>query len=191
MSNHYINLYSGKNIITSQSIDTILEPARIFARSYGLLPFKIEEIKDTSVKTRLLTGKDLYKNKDDIALNLVILAIRPVITHAHINDFIAGIKSSKKISGHSLDNYRRHIEDLIIKKNKIHWPSKQANLALDIIYSSAKDAGAGFNLLNDFDKSLCDELIGLKLEGFAAYTAIALYLQENRKKWPLAPEANN
>jgi hypothetical protein len=191
MSNHYINLYGSTNIIASKSIDTILEPARIFARSYGLFPFKIAEIRDSSVKAKLLTGEVLQTKKEGIALHLVILAIRPAITHDHINDFIAGIKSTKKISGHSLDNYRRHIEDLINKKTKNHWPSKQANLALDIIYSSAKDAGAGFSLLNDFDKPLCDELLGLRSEGFTSYNAIALYLQENRKIWPFTPETNN
>lgn len=190
MSTHHIELYSNKKLYAIKHIDSVLEPARIFARSYGLQPLKIIEIKDADVKARLLSGQSDQKKSSD-KLHLVVLAIRPVITSEHIDDFISDIKASKKIAGHSLNNYRRHIESLINRKEGTLWPSRQAYQALDILSSSAKDAGGDIRLLADFNTELFDEVLGLKKEGFTAHIAAILSLAESKRTWPSVPEANN
>lgn len=116
MSNQNIKIFTSISVRNITRIDTILEPARIFARSYGLQPFKIIVIEDETVKAYLLPERGTAKkiNED---IHLIVLAIRPVITSEHISDFISDIRTSKKITGHSLNNYQRHIEGFINKEN--------------------------------------------------------------------------
>jgi hypothetical protein len=190
MSTHQIKLYTNKNLYALKNVDSVLEPARIFARSYGLQPLKILEIIDADVTARLLSGQSTPKKSGD-KLHLVVLAIRPVITSEHIDDFISDIRASKKIIGHSLNNYRRHIENLINRKEGTLWSSRQAYQALDILSASAKDAGVDIRLVEDFNTELFDEVLGLKKEGFTAHIAVALSLAESKRTWPSVPETNN
>jgi len=189
MSTSQIKLYSNK-LYPLNNIDSVLEQARIFARSYGLQPLKILEIKDADIKAKLLSRQNNPK-KSSSTQHLVVLAIKPVITSDHIDDFISDIRASKKITGHSLNNYRRHIKSLLNRKEGAHWPSRQAYQALDILSSSAKDAGAGLRLIADFNTEIFDEELGLSKDGFTVYIVVLLSLTESRCTWNSVIEANN
>jgi nitroreductase len=189
MSTRQIKIYTNK-LYSLKNIDSVLEQARIFARSYGLQPLKILEIKDADLIAKLLSGQNNPKKSRD-TLHLVVLAIKPVITSEHIDDFISDIRASKKTTGHSLNNYRRHIESLVNRKEGALWPSRQAYQALDILSSSAKDAGAGIRLIADFNTEVFDEALSLRKDGFTAHIVVLLSLSESRSVWPSAHEANN
>jgi nitroreductase len=189
MSIHKVKVYNRRSVTALNEIDNILAPAKIFAKSYGLQPFKIITIEDENIKVKLLPEiSDGKINQDDT--QLIVFAIKPVITNAHINDFFTDIKASKKITGHSLSNYRRHIEGLI-QNNGDSWTSKQAHIALHILSSSAKQAGAELTVFNILNTWLFDKELELEKEGFTTRIAVKINLPASKNVWAILPENKN
>ncbi len=183
------NLFSSLSIQRTTSLDQILEPVRIFARSYGLHPFRILEVRDPFLRSELL-NEDPVLAPGRQPVHLVVIAIRPVITAKHIDEFISQIRSSKKGSGHSLANYRRHVEEILHRKEGGSWSSRQADQALAILNASARDAGAVLSVNRQPDVVHYEEVLGLKRDGYSSHIAVTIRLAEPAKSWPQAVTSN-
>ena len=173
----------------SKGLDEILLPAQIFERSYGLMPFKIMEVRESAIKEKILRSSLFEEGTDNT--HLLIIAVRLAITHEDINTYIEGLLNNKKITGHSLVSYRKHIEGLLDKQGGVKWISRQAEMAVDILKSSANDAGAYFSLVDNFDKQLSDKNFGLNKIGFVSYVAVLLRLSTSKSIWSEQLELSN
>ncbi len=190
MSTHHIRSFRNKVIQNIDFIDSLLEPARVFARSYGLEPFRIIRIDSKALKEALLQKRD-NPSESLAKAALIILAISSSIANEHITGCIAEVLASKKATYQSLDNYRQCVESCIWKSDDINWCSRQARPSLDILSSSAKDSGAALRLVDKFDAELYDESLDLKKEGFTAHIVVVLKEPEHTEPWPIVPELNN
>jgi nitroreductase/dihydropteridine reductase len=189
MSIQQTKVYNHKKAAALNKIDNTLAPAKIFAKSFGLQPFKIIEIEDEDLQLKLLPEISETKINSNNT-RLIIFAIKPLITHSHINDFFTDIKISKKATGHSLSNYRRNIED-IIKNKGDGWTSKQAYNALEILSSSARQTAAEITIYNILNPALFDKELHLEEQGLTAHIAVKIHIRTSKKGWSLLPENKN
>jgi nitroreductase / dihydropteridine reductase len=189
MSTFKTTFYNRNTSEAFKLTDKILTPARIFAKSYGLQPFEIIEIDDENIKKELLLeigspGHDL----DDT--HLIVFAIRPVISSEHIDAFLKDIKSAKKMTGRSLNNYRKHIEG-ILQKSGTNWTSKQAHIALTILAASAGNAGAELSVFDISQTTLFDLKLDLGRQGMTAHIAVKIKLHDSKNPWILSRDNKN
>jgi hypothetical protein len=189
MSSRKIKIFNRKSPGVVNEIDDILAPARMFEKSYGLAPFKIIAIEDDDTKANVLSaiaGGDISLDHTTI----VILAVKPTITSKNLNDFFKDIISLKKVTAHSLRNSRKRIEG-ILQTNGNSWPSKQAHVALSILTSSAKKAGAELTVFDIHNNQLLDKLLDLEKQGFTGHIGVTLNLHPSAHSWMLLPENKN
>jgi nitroreductase len=190
MNNYQTKTKSSNSSDRSNILDNLLAPAKLFAESYGLQPFKIITIDEPILKRKFLDALDRSIQADDNS-HLIVFAVRSAITKKHISQFIAQIIASKGNTHVSLDHDQKQIERFTQNERGGHWAIKQAVHASQILATTAKQAGTESVPVQIKNPKQLDELLHLESEGLTARIAVILRLPAVQKSWIHHLQLNN
>jgi nitroreductase / dihydropteridine reductase len=163
--------------INVKQVHSIISRAQRLSSSYGLHPFSViplaPDVRNIAEKT--IRKWQAAKNVPGHAY-LLVLAIRSVFNRESVESFVSDTGINSNISRNYLSAYLGNI------KNSIHgkdvdgrrWAAKQADLALQIIISAAREVHLTAEVLKNDSVSIFDSSLSLKEKGLHTYAIVTI-----------------
>jgi nitroreductase / dihydropteridine reductase len=163
--------------INTKQIHSIISRVQRLSSSYGLHPFSVIPLapEEHSVTDKTIRKWQKDKNVPSQAY-LLVLAIRSVFNRESIDSYVSDPGIYNNVSRNYLSAYLGNI------KNSIHgkdidgrrWAAKQADLALQIITSAAKEEHLNAEVLRNDSVSVFDTSLSLKEKGLHTYAIVTI-----------------
>jgi nitroreductase len=168
-------LFNDKKIPTD-SLDRILEAARLAPSSFGIEPWKIIHVVDPSIRTRLQEvgyGQEKISQSSD----LLVIAAR-TDGHTLVDELVDRIVKTRGVSPESLTDYKAMMDASVdaheAAGNQVAWHKSQTYIMLGFLLFAAALEGVDAGPMEGFDTASVNKILDLGSQGMTAVTMVAL-----------------
>lgn len=162
-------------IISDESLKTILEAIRLTPTSLGLQPFSVFVISRGELKEKLAP---VAYNQPQIteSSHLLVFAAKKDISPEFIEEYLKNVAETRNTTIDSLAGFRSMIEGFVLgnSSNIEGWTAKQAYIALGFALSAAALEKVDATPMEGFSPDGVDEVLGLEEKGLRSVCLLAL-----------------
>ncbi len=162
--------------LSDEQLTTLLEAINLSATSYGLQPFRVVVVGDTSLREQLKEAA-AGQSQIDTASHLLLFAVPETLGERDVDDYIARIAKTRGGSPESLSAYRQRLAGSLASKTPEaiqQWASRQVYIALGVLLTTAATLQIDTCPMEGFDKLRFDALLGLKEHGLRSVVLAAV-----------------
>jgi nitroreductase len=162
--------------VPGDTLERILEAARLAPSSYGLQPYTIIVIEDPELRKKI---QPLAYNQPQIAeaSHILVFAAWDNVTPANVETFIHQVANERGLPADSLKGYQTMIENHVsgatpeVNRN---WAARQAYIALGVALVAAAAEEVDATPMEGFNPVALDEALGLPAKGLRSVVLMAL-----------------
>jgi nitroreductase len=162
--------------LSDETVDELLEVARLTATSYGLQLMKIVLIEDDKLRNSLLESS--YGQRQVVeASHLIVLCREKELDVNHIQDYIRNISKTRSVDENSLQGFKSAMSVSLLSKQKNDleiWMDKQVYIALGNLLTACAILNIGSCPMEGFVANEYDEILGLEKHGLVSVLALPL-----------------
>lgn len=184
--------------IPDDTVDTIVEAARLAPSSYGLQPYTVQVVKDPELRATI-QQKVAPQPQLTEGSHLLVFAAWNRITDREVDTFIDLIARERQQSINDLQGYANTIKGtvngLATDTEKGHWAARQVYLGLGMALAAAAMARVDATPMEGFDPQALDQVLGLPEQGLHSVVIATLGYRDTTQdtlatarkvRWPLA-----
>ena len=156
--------------LTTEQINYVKEAINFIPSSYGLQPYKVLEITDPQIRTKLKEAAYGQTQLTDAAHVFVFASFtdyNPAKVEAFVN-LTAQINPMPKENSDGFKNYLNSMIAGMSNEQLAIWTAKQVYIALGSMIAAASEIEIDSAAMEGFDKAKFDEILGLKEKGLAS-----------------------
>jgi nitroreductase len=156
--------------ISTEDLDTLKEAIRLSSSSYGLQPYKVLIIENSTLREKL---KPVAWGQNQItdASHLIVFANEINIGATQIDAYLAMVSETRGIALENLSGYGDFMKSKITPlplEAKNTWTSKQTYLALANLLNAAAELKIDVTPMEGFETAAFNEILGLTEKGLSA-----------------------
>lgn len=156
--------------ISTEDLDTLKEAIRLSSSSYGLQPYKVLIIEDTTLREKL---KPVAWGQNQItdASHLIVFANEINIGETQIDAYLTMVSETRGIALENLSGFGSFMKSKITPlalEAKNTWTSKQTYLALANLLNAAAELKIDVTPMEGFEIAAFNEILGLTEKGLSA-----------------------
>jgi nitroreductase len=156
--------------ISTEDLNTLKEAIRLSSSSYGLQPYKVFIIEDTTLREKL---KPVAWGQNQItdASHLIVFANETNIGDTQIDAYLSSVSETRGIPVESLSGFGDFMKSKITPlplEVKNTWTSKQTYLALANLLNAAAELKIDVTPMEGFEPAAFNEILGLTEKGLNA-----------------------
>ncbi|WP_328185944.1 nitroreductase family protein [Marinobacter sp. OP 3.4] len=183
--------------VPDDTVDTIVEAARLAPSSYGLQPYTVQMVKDPALRATI-QQKAAPQPQLTEGSHLLVFAAWNRITDREVDTFIDLIARERQQSSDDLQGYANTIKGtvngLATDTEKAHWAARQAYLGLGMALAAAAMARVDATPMEGFDPDALDQVLGLPEQGLHSVVIATLGYRDTAQdtlatakkvRWPL------
>ncbi|MFL1405931.1 nitroreductase family protein [Marinobacter sp. M1N3S26] len=184
--------------VPDETVDTIVEAARLAPSSYGLQPYTVQVVKDPALRAAI-QQKAAPQPQLTEGSHLLVFAAWNRITDREVDRFIELIARERNQSRDELKGYadtiKGTVNGLATDTEKGHWAARQAYLGLGMALAAAAMARVDATPMEGFDPHALDQVLGLPEQGLHSVVIATLGYRDTvqdtlatakKVRWPLA-----
>lgn len=174
-------------VVPQESVERILEAARLAPSSSGLQPYEILVIADPALRAKI---KPIAKDQAQIAdcSHLLVFAAWDTYTAERIGQAFAQTKLDRGEISEYWENYGKVLQEKYpargVEVNFEH-AARQAYLALGFALLAAAAEGVDSTPMEGFDPQALDDLLGLRAKGLRSVALLSLGYRDEDNDWLL------
>jgi nitroreductase len=156
--------------ISSEDLNTLKEAIRLSSSSYGLQPYQIIIVENSTVREQLLPAAYGQKQVVD-ASHLIVFANEINFGEEGINKFSKNISETRGIPLESIQGYVDYMKSNIVglsEEVRNIWTAKQTYLALGNLLNAAAELRIDVTPMEGFAPAQVNEILGLDKLGLNA-----------------------
>ncbi len=162
--------------LDSESLNSIIESARMAPGAYGLQPYRIIRVIDGEVRSKL---KDAAYGQPKVtdSPELIVLAKRTDIGENFIHEYMSNISNTRGIDIANLSGFENMIKGDILSRDASNinaWADRQSYIALGMMLETAALLGVDAGPMEGFNNSAVDEILSLADMGLSSLCMISL-----------------
>lgn len=176
-----VKSYNKEKPVDTDTLNTILESARLSATAYGLQPFRIINVVDTDLRAKLLEASYGQRQVVD-APHLFVIAAVTNIDADYVRKYIENIATTRGVTVADLKGF----EDTMVgdicsrsEEEKMKWAGRQAYIALGSMLETAALLEVDAGPMEGFDSNKVDEILGLTNLNLKSLGYMVLGYREN------------
>jgi nitroreductase len=162
--------------ISIQEMEELLEAIRLSASSYGLQPYRVLIVENSTLREKLRVASYGQSQVTD-ASHYLIFCVEKWLDAEYVGSYLDRVADKRSVDRSKLRGYEGHIIDVIEKKGieeSRMWKEKQAYIALGNAMTVAAMMGIDTCAMEGFDSQAYDEILDLGSMGLQSSVALAL-----------------
>ncbi|RYZ83501.1 MAG: NAD(P)H-dependent oxidoreductase [Proteobacteria bacterium] len=173
--------------VPQESVDRILEAARLAPTSSGLQPFEIIVVSNEELKNKI---KAISMNQSVVTecSHLLIFAAWDTYTAERINMMFDLVNSVRGIKNEGFENYRNYLLNVYPPRDpeiKFQHAARQAYIGFSMAMAQAAEEKVDCTPMEGFDPAALDELLNLKSMGLRSAVMLPLGYRDETGDWNL------
>ena len=171
-----VKKFDAEKIVSPESLDNILEAARLSASSLGLQPYRIIIVESPEMKHQLIPA---FYNPVQISTcsHLIVIVSKNDINNDYIGKYFTHISETREVALETLNPFResisKHIQHLQAEEVLI-WADKQSYIVLGNLMFAAALENLDTCPMEGFKQETIDEILGLDPEQEKVAVTLAL-----------------
>ena len=159
--------------LTAVQLDSILEPVRLSASSFGLQPWHFVVVSNQEVKLKLQTAAYGQAQLAD-ASHIVVFTAKLDVMKA-LDDYVASTAENRGVAIEELAGMKEYMAGSFnAKTDAPAWMARQPYIALGTLLETAALLQIDACPMEGFDPAQFDEILGLKEKGLTSVCIAAL-----------------
>lgn len=156
--------------LTEETLNSLLEAARLAPSSYGLQPYRIFVIRDRAIREKL---REAAWNQPQLteASHVVVFAHNADFGPELVDDYIDLVARERKTDKENLSGYADFMKSKLMdlpREAKSNWTARQAYIALGNLMYAAAEMGVDTCPMEGFETEKVNEILGLEAQGLSA-----------------------
>jgi nitroreductase len=183
--------FDAKKIIPSETIDALIDAARLSPSSFGLQPWKFIIVETKELREQLRAQSWNQPQVTD-ASHLIVLAAKESITQADIQEWINCLAITQQTPIDQLAPLQGMIQQFTAAMSAeeiAQWNTRQVYIALGQLMTAAAVIGVDTCPLEGISATSYDQILGLEGSGYRTRVACALGYRSELDKYASAPKA--
>ncbi|TCO05990.1 NAD(P)H-dependent oxidoreductase [Natronoflexus pectinivorans] len=176
--------------LSKEQLDLLIEAVRMAPTSYGVQPFELYVIEDSSVREKL--SKSAYGQPQVTeASQVFVFAVKKDVTVADIEEYVARTAKVQGVSVGDLKGFRDMMVGSLDGKSpeeRFNWAARQAYITLGFLLTTAAIEGIDACPMEGFDNSGFDEILGLKDKGLHAVVMATVGFRSDEDDYSKRPK---
>jgi nitroreductase len=184
-------VFNPEAVVPEAALHTIIEAGRMAPTAYGLQPFSLVHIVDTTLRERIKTEVGFNQPQITDAGALFVLARRTDINDAFVDEYVARTAHTRGMDESSLEGFRSMMKGDILSRSdaeKATWAGRQAYIALGVMLQSAALLEVDACPMEGFNPKGLDEILGLGARNLASVGLLALGYRGEGDYYATAPK---
>ncbi len=162
--------------VSAEDFETLKEAIQLSATSYGLQLFKVLNIENPEIRTKL---QPVSWGQSQIveASHLLVFANYTDIQDSHVDEYVANMANIRGIPQEALQGYSDFMKSKILplsNEEKSIWTSKQTYLALGNLLNAAAEMKIDVTPMEGFEPEKYNEILDLSEKGLNASLVAAI-----------------
>lgn len=156
--------------LTTEQINYVKEAINFIPSSYGLQPYKVLEITDPQIRTKLKEAAYGQTQLTDAA-HVFVFASFTDYNPAKVEEFVNLTAQINPMPKENSDGFKNYLNSMIAGMSNEQlaiWTAKQVYIALGSMIAAASEIEIDSAAMEGFDKAKFDEILGLKEKGLAS-----------------------
>ncbi len=156
--------------LTTEQINYVKEAINFIPSSYGLQPYKVLEITDPQIRTKLKEAAYGQTQLTDAA-HVFVFASFTDYNPAKVEEFVNLTAQINPMPKENSDGFKNYLNSMIAgmrNEQLAIWTAKQVYMALGSMIAAASEIEIDSAAMEGFDKAKFDEILGLKEKGLAS-----------------------
>lgn len=172
--------------IPSETLNTILEAARLAPSSMNFQPWKYISIQSPELRAQIFEAGG--KQEAIKAPTLLVLTIPNILTTHNVDNVVLAAAKARNADPSTLTGYRSMLQGFVDKtapEKFFDWSRRQAYISLGVLLSTAAQLEVDAAPMEGFDAPRVNEILGLT--DYSAVTLIGLgyrHPEDSHQSWP-------
>lgn len=171
--------------LPQESVDLILEAARLAPTSAGLQPVHILSISNPEIKSQL---QPLALGQPQIveSSHVLVFTSWDSVTDAQIDEVYQKMNAYRNLSDEGTAPTVAGLKQLFstfTQEEQYHHTAKQAHIAFGLAIAAAAELGIDATPMEGFDKNAVDKFLGLREKGLRSVVLLALGKRKVDEDW--------
>ncbi len=156
--------------ISAEDLHTLMECIQLTATSYGLQPYKVLNIENTELRTKMQVASWGQSQVVD-ASHVLVFCAYTAITSDMVDEYVALKASTQSIPLPALKGYGDFMKSKIDAKSPaeiLDWNARQIYIALGNLLAACGELNIDACPMEGFEPEKYDELLGLPTKGLSS-----------------------
>lgn len=171
--------------VPQETVERILEAARLAPTSSGLQPYEIFVITDPAVRARI---QPIAWNQAQITegSHLLVFAAWDNYTADRINAMFDLVNKERGFTNEGFENYRKMLLDTYVPRDaetNFQHAARQAYIGFGLALTAAAFEEVDATPMEGFDAAALDEILGLREKGLRSVTIMPIGYRDAGQDW--------
>ncbi|MGB3065600.1 NAD(P)H-dependent oxidoreductase [Sphingobacterium thalpophilum] len=165
----------GKQKVTTEDLNKILEATNLSASSAGLQPYRVIVVENEGLREQL--GEGSFNSQIAQSSHLLVFAAYEKVTEKKVDDYMARIARERDIPVEALADFKAALVGGILSRpdeDNFNWAARQAYIALGTALVAAAELKVDSTPMEGFDAAKFDALLKLREQGLRSVVILAL-----------------
>ena len=172
--------------VDQQTIDQIIEAARLAPSAFGLQPVKVIDISNPELKKKILPVANNQQQVVDCS-HLLVFTAWDKCTPERIEERVQQMVEERNISANLLEDQKNYMLHLFCEsatpEQSFVFTAKQAYIAFSMAIIAAAELRVDATPMSGFDSAALDELLELKKYGLKSVTILPVGHRDEQNDW--------